>query len=304
MTLQIKISQTISCLLIQPNPDSALNSTAGHLLQEDYESFARQAILMTSIHASIPSEFRTASTLARRRGEDLEAATPEDAFQWPLAKENPINLPKVVMKKASDAEKSRQSSLRQLPMTRNDGVIEEDEVSAAKENDPALSPTPIFATSPKRFSLAKRPLSDLPCLIAPKGGEASFLSSVEQNATNIMVIDSMKDATREHSQSVELTLNSTSEKSHGVNVDSRVVSAPESKEAESGRPVKRVCSDEAKENVQAEKRHVDRNIQQAKPVISASMPGNRTISGARMASVLGSLGGGRAGKPRVGLRRL
>ncbi len=28
---------TISCLLIQPNPDSALNATAGHLLQDDYD---------------------------------------------------------------------------------------------------------------------------------------------------------------------------------------------------------------------------------------------------------------------------
>ena len=34
---------TICCLLIQPNPDSALNAEAGALIQEGYEVFARSA---------------------------------------------------------------------------------------------------------------------------------------------------------------------------------------------------------------------------------------------------------------------
>uniref|UniRef100_A0A7S3VLF3 E2 ubiquitin-conjugating enzyme n=1 Tax=Dunaliella tertiolecta TaxID=3047 RepID=A0A7S3VLF3_DUNTE len=41
----------VRCLLIEPNPDSALNEEAGRLLQEDYEEFAGHARLMTSIHA-------------------------------------------------------------------------------------------------------------------------------------------------------------------------------------------------------------------------------------------------------------
>ncbi|KAF1820914.1 UBC-like protein, partial [Dissoconium aciculare CBS 342.82] len=48
------VLQTISCLLIQPNPDSALNAEAGALLQESYDVFARRAELMTSINATIP----------------------------------------------------------------------------------------------------------------------------------------------------------------------------------------------------------------------------------------------------------
>ncbi len=43
---------TIRCLLIQPNPESALNEEAGKLLLEDYEEYAKQARLMTQIHAS------------------------------------------------------------------------------------------------------------------------------------------------------------------------------------------------------------------------------------------------------------
>ncbi|RUP44581.1 ubiquitin-conjugating enzyme/RWD-like protein, partial [Jimgerdemannia flammicorona] len=42
---------TIKCLLIAPNPESALNDEAGKLLLERYEDYAKHARLMTSIHA-------------------------------------------------------------------------------------------------------------------------------------------------------------------------------------------------------------------------------------------------------------
>eukprot|EP01102_Stenamoeba_stenopodia_P021519 TRINITY_DN8696_c0_g1_i1.p1 TRINITY_DN8696_c0_g1~~TRINITY_DN8696_c0_g1_i1.p1 ORF type:complete len:216 (+),score=65.53 TRINITY_DN8696_c0_g1_i1:212-859(+) len=42
---------TIKCLLIVPNPESALNEEAGRLLLEQYEDYARTAKLFTSIHA-------------------------------------------------------------------------------------------------------------------------------------------------------------------------------------------------------------------------------------------------------------
>lgn len=61
---------TISCLLIQPNPDSALNSAAGALIQEDYNAFSTQAKLMTSIHAPIPKHLADAVRGAKRRGEE------------------------------------------------------------------------------------------------------------------------------------------------------------------------------------------------------------------------------------------
>ena len=46
--------QTIKCLLIQPNPESALNEEAGKLLLEHYDDYEARARLMTEIHA-IPS---------------------------------------------------------------------------------------------------------------------------------------------------------------------------------------------------------------------------------------------------------
>ncbi|KIW13102.1 hypothetical protein PV08_08289 [Exophiala spinifera] len=61
---------TISCLLIQPNPDSALNAAAGALIQENYDAFAAQAKLMASIHAPIPRHLAKAVLDAKRRGEE------------------------------------------------------------------------------------------------------------------------------------------------------------------------------------------------------------------------------------------
>lgn len=42
--------QTIKCLLIHPNPESALNEEAGRLLLENYEEYAARARLLTEIH--------------------------------------------------------------------------------------------------------------------------------------------------------------------------------------------------------------------------------------------------------------
>ncbi|XP_071451129.1 ubiquitin-conjugating enzyme E2 S [Hetaerina americana] len=42
---------TIKCLLIVPNPESALNAEAGKLLLERYDDYARRAKMMTEIHA-------------------------------------------------------------------------------------------------------------------------------------------------------------------------------------------------------------------------------------------------------------
>ncbi|XP_038609135.1 ubiquitin-conjugating enzyme E2 S [Tachyglossus aculeatus] len=41
---------TIKCLLIHPNPESALNEEAGRLLLDNYEEYAARARLLTEIH--------------------------------------------------------------------------------------------------------------------------------------------------------------------------------------------------------------------------------------------------------------
>lgn len=43
--------QTVKCLLIYPNPESALNEEAGKLLLEQYQDYFSRAKMMTEIHA-------------------------------------------------------------------------------------------------------------------------------------------------------------------------------------------------------------------------------------------------------------
>ncbi|KAF2131691.1 UBC-like protein [Dothidotthia symphoricarpi CBS 119687] len=65
---------TISCLLIQPNPASALNEAAGKLAGEDWDGYCRRARLMTSIHAGVPASLADGVREAQGRGEDKHDA--------------------------------------------------------------------------------------------------------------------------------------------------------------------------------------------------------------------------------------
>ncbi|KAI8992810.1 ubiquitin-conjugating enzyme/RWD-like protein [Trametes punicea] len=56
---------TVKCLLIYPNPESALDEEAGKLLLEDYTSYCERARLITSVHAKPkvrPAEFNIPSS--------------------------------------------------------------------------------------------------------------------------------------------------------------------------------------------------------------------------------------------------
>lgn len=53
---------TVKCLLIYPNPESALDEEAGKLLLENYDDYCSRAKLITSVHATPrtrPAEFDT-----------------------------------------------------------------------------------------------------------------------------------------------------------------------------------------------------------------------------------------------------
>lgn len=67
----------ISCLLVSPNPASALNAEAGRLCEGDYAAFERRARTWVNIHARIPSSLKSAVEDARRRGEDKSQSSEE-----------------------------------------------------------------------------------------------------------------------------------------------------------------------------------------------------------------------------------
>ncbi|KAJ5717329.1 Ubiquitin-conjugating enzyme E2 [Penicillium malachiteum] len=187
---------TISCLLIHPNPDSALNSTAGNLLREEYDVFAHQAKLMTSIHAPIQSDLRALVNEAKSRGEDPSSAPrkPDPHYQRPRKQQR------------TQGSASRNTGLqpshseyvlppRDIPHPQP--IIEDDQmqisdtddenddpVSASKENNPSFSPAPMRIAPSigiRKNAFGKRPLSVL-SMVYP-----------EDPDTEMMIVDTESD---------------------------------------------------------------------------------------------------------------
>lgn len=72
---------TVKCLLIYPNPESALDEEAGKLLLEDYESYSSRARLITGVHATPrakPAEFNQPPN-----AEPSSSATPSESSPVP-----------------------------------------------------------------------------------------------------------------------------------------------------------------------------------------------------------------------------
>lgn len=149
---------TISCLLINPNPDSALNAEAGSLLQEDYDAFARKAKLLTSIHAPIPKALKEAVMKAKRRGEDEGVELHVEKEARPATSRAASSHTSIVMKNRAVVDASRPSSSQAHPIS-EDEELEDD----MKENDPLHSPVLSAKPPPNpRKILGKRALSDIP----------------------------------------------------------------------------------------------------------------------------------------------
>lgn len=70
---------TVKCLLIHPNPESALNEEAGKLLLEKYEDYCKHAALMTSVHGTKLKWDAIANASNEQNEEDGEEAKENDA---------------------------------------------------------------------------------------------------------------------------------------------------------------------------------------------------------------------------------
>ncbi|KAG2191327.1 hypothetical protein INT46_010223 [Mucor plumbeus] len=102
---------TIKCLLIVPNPESALNEEAGKLLLEHYEDYAKRARLYTSIQATFGKNEFTA--LSQDRSSVLK----------PLSNTTPVS-PIVSNKKRPQEQqeniKEDQPQIKKLKIKKND----------------------------------------------------------------------------------------------------------------------------------------------------------------------------------------
>ena len=117
-TLKLRdVLVTISCLLIQPNPASALNEAAGKLASEDWDSYYRRAKLMTDIHAAIPSNMAAEVKLAQMRGEEIPESSAAKSQGASQGKERIAITPQV--------RKLQQVTVEDVENTRRRGTTQE-----------------------------------------------------------------------------------------------------------------------------------------------------------------------------------
>ncbi|CAG8327138.1 unnamed protein product [Penicillium salamii] len=175
---------TISCLLIYPNPDSALNASAGALMQEDYAAYAHQAKLMTSIHAPIPLDLKAAVTEAKLRGEEAGATLNEQEDDTRIQPAQMGTRTRAITKKNTGKTSATPSRTFHQPtppmsddMIEDEDEDEDDAANESKENNPSLSPSPVSLVppSPRKTALGKRPLSVLSIPYSEEEGDLMLI---------------------------------------------------------------------------------------------------------------------------------
>lgn len=107
---------TIKCLLIVPNPESALNEEAGKLLLERYDDYCARAKLYTEIHAkpaaSAAGSSSGSSSSSPEKGDDAAAGGSSD----PSESAN---------KKACVSSSSSSSQQQKKPISKKDKLIKD-----------------------------------------------------------------------------------------------------------------------------------------------------------------------------------
>ncbi|KAI9845308.1 MAG: ubiquitin-conjugating enzyme E2 S [Sclerophora amabilis] len=326
---------TISCLLIHPNPNSALNSSAGQLLQEDYDAFACHAKLMTSIHAPVSRELRERVGEAARRGEE-PLVKAKRGHELGATSQSASETPSLRMRRAPvDMALSRLQGSSRPSQGDNDHESEdedENEASASKENDPSLSPSPVgpVPPSPRKNILGKRPLSALPTPVDPdaddeeeRTAESERLSSSERNVANNLPTAEASSRGLDHAQSTGYCHRKSlklSERAKGVNGSGRIrgdndvdnTSTPFSDNSngdeatprrEESKPLDSFA--EGKENITEIVSGKERPaLAVRKHIVPVGFAARNLASRTVSASSNSSSGSGRSHKPRIGLRRL
>lgn len=293
---------------------------------------------MTSIHASIPSELKEAVLAAKRRGEEAGTEVREDTDSKRVPTRKVTTSSQVVMKQrpqlpdfcskrsesGSNVSSAQSATMQSLPNDHSSEQVEgteapdddNDETTAAKENDPSLSPSPVSQAfpSPRRNTLGKRPLSDLPTPIDPDADEDedNVLSPSERNIANNAPYFPSDQRHISTPGSRPRKSPKLAERSKAVNSSGRlrddIAPAPiitPFEDADTDVPHKECVSlDEGKENVTEGNAWKGKSAV-VKKSLSSAAPAKPAAAGRKVsAASTSSAGSGKNAKPRIGLRRL
>lgn len=160
---------------------------------------------MTSIHAPIPPNQEAAVQEAKHRGEDASTSPPEEKETACSRKQQ-----RTKTKRANRNTNPTPTSQQRQP-TPNDEAMgdseNDDPVTAGKENNPSLSPTPVHLAppSPRKNALGKRPLSVL------------SMPYPEDPDADMMLVDSDTEADMNTAQTSSFAANNSSNQNIGGN---------------------------------------------------------------------------------------
>ena len=294
--------QTISCLLIHPNPDSALNSAAGALLQDDYEAFSKKAGLMASIHAPIPRDLHEAVRKAKQRGEDGGKGPQVDQEERPASvRASPSNT-SIVMKDKARALLNKEELIERRRTgnpSKSDPIIDtfEDEEGndEAKENSPSQSPS-----SPRKHLSNKRPLSELLTLIEPDENEAGMSASEDNISATLMPTSARLWSTGPTKKSPKLV-----HSGQEFNSSAKTAQELEPIAGRDGSPLEFISPDlsDEKENFGSEQR--EKTIDMPKTALSTRADASVTAKARLTSRKVSNVGSARSrGQARIGLRRI
>lgn len=105
---------TIKCLLIVPNPESALNEEAGKMLLEQYDDYCKRAKMMTEIHAPKPSD--------KMSGETDCQMTEECQQQQPVPSSSLNNIGKAILDCYNNTADQQQQPTANSPQLSNNNA--------------------------------------------------------------------------------------------------------------------------------------------------------------------------------------
>jgi len=106
----------VRCLLIVPNPESALNPEAGKLLLENYDDYAKRAQLMTRIHAK-PKKL-DATAKKKNMDDELDVPVSSSLIERESKSSGSTSLSSPSKKAKSAASSSSSSSSSAKPMSK------------------------------------------------------------------------------------------------------------------------------------------------------------------------------------------
>jgi ubiquitin-conjugating enzyme E2 S len=120
---------------------------------------------MTSIHAPVPPDLKTAVVEAKSRGEDAGTVIPEHEGTRSVRSRIGTRVQSLTMKMKKPSNRTNTDN----PETDDESDGEPTHPSISKENNPSLSPTPVKLAppSPRKNAHGKRPLAVLTTTLDP-----------------------------------------------------------------------------------------------------------------------------------------